>query len=137
MTALRDTVSRCETDHAQIRGELSAGVAEILAGRPGSDRIRDAVSRLLALPDWADGQRRPSWMVLGPLFLRESETGSATSAWSGCWRGAITRDPRYQWSRCSPPPLAGRQGAENAAYSLRPGLMEESRSQLAGQDREG
>ena len=75
VTALQDTVSRCQTDHAQIRGELSAGIAEILAGRPGSDRIRDAVSRMLALPDWADDQRRPSWMVLGPLFLRESMTG--------------------------------------------------------------
>ena len=75
VTALQDTVSRCRTDHAQIRGELSAGVAEILAGQPGADRIRDAVSRLQALPDWADDRRRPSWMVLGPLFLRESMTG--------------------------------------------------------------
>ena len=75
VTALQETVSRCGTAHAQIRGELSSGVAEILAGRPGSDRIRAAVSRLLALPDGQDHRRRPSWMVLGPLFLRESTTG--------------------------------------------------------------
>ncbi|MGI8949649.1 MAG: helix-turn-helix transcriptional regulator [Ornithinimicrobium sp.] len=74
-TRLDELIDRCCTDEARIRATLTGGTAQVLAGTGGSDRIRAAVDELLALPDWTDDQRRPGWMVLGPLFLRESDTG--------------------------------------------------------------
>ncbi|CAN5151038.1 LuxR family transcriptional regulator [soil metagenome] len=74
-TRLDELIDRCCTDEARIRATLTGGTAQVLAGTGGSDRIRVAVDELLALPKWTDDQRRPGWMVLGPLFLRESDTG--------------------------------------------------------------
>ena len=70
-------LEHCTTTRARLSGELMAGIAEILGGLGGTDRIRRAVAELVELPDLEEDQWRPAWMVLGPLFLRESETGRA------------------------------------------------------------
>ncbi|HEY4569179.1 MAG TPA: LuxR C-terminal-related transcriptional regulator, partial [Kribbella sp.] len=55
-------------------GMLASGVAKILAGRGGTDQIRAAIA--LAPSDELDrDRRRQVWMVLAPLFLRETGTG--------------------------------------------------------------
>lgn len=74
-TRIDGLLPRGLSDHIRIRGELFAGIAEVLAGSGGTDRIRDAVADLLALPELEDDQVRPAWMVVGTLFLRESDTG--------------------------------------------------------------
>lgn len=55
---------------ARIRCLLVAGVARVLAGEDGIASIRAAVSAMAGAPPQAD-DRRPSWRVIGPLFLRE------------------------------------------------------------------
>ena len=74
-TRIDGLLPRCASDRIRIRGELFSGIAEVLAGSGGAARIRDAVADLLALPELEDDQVRPAWMVVGPLFLRESDTG--------------------------------------------------------------
>ncbi|HJR38916.1 MAG TPA: LuxR C-terminal-related transcriptional regulator [Nocardioidaceae bacterium] len=74
---VEELLPRTTSDPARIRGEMTVGMAGVLAGQPGIDRIREAVEGLLALPGLVDDPRRPAWMVIGPLFLRESETGRA------------------------------------------------------------
>ena len=79
--AIDEAVARATTDEAQILGDLMAGVAQVLAGGSGIGRIRRAVARIETAPDWTEEPRRPTWELLGPLFLRESAMG----------RGAIER----------------------------------------------
>ena len=55
---------------------MASGVADVLTGRGGADRIRRAV--LTAAPRTARSASDPRsrrWLVIGPLFLRESATG--------------------------------------------------------------
>lgn len=73
-----DLRDRCTSDQARIQGNLSAGIAQVLAGEVGATtRIAAAVEEVLTLADVPDDQVRPAWMVLGPLFLRQSETGGS------------------------------------------------------------
>jgi DNA-binding CsgD family transcriptional regulator len=60
----------------RIIGMMASGVAKILAGQGGTDQIREAVA--LAPSEELDrDRRRQVWMVIAPLFLRESDTGRA------------------------------------------------------------
>ncbi|MDQ3628641.1 MAG: LuxR C-terminal-related transcriptional regulator [Actinomycetota bacterium] len=68
-------VARSLTDQARVLGTLAVGMAHVLAGEPGMDRIRGAVRALATSPDRTGDPHRPAWVVMGPLFLRESETG--------------------------------------------------------------
>lgn len=57
-------------------GSMALGMALVLAGRGGTDLIRDAVGALAADPaEPGDDRRRVVLSVLGPLFLRESAAG--------------------------------------------------------------
>ncbi len=71
-----ELLGRCTSDQTRIQGNLSAGMALVLAGEGGgTQRITAAVQDVLTLPDVPDDQVRPSWMVLGLLFLRDSGAG--------------------------------------------------------------
>jgi len=72
---VEDVVPRANSTVAQVRGELVVGVAHVLAGEPGINRIRSAVRRISDSPEQARDPRHPDWDVLGTLFLRESSTG--------------------------------------------------------------
>lgn len=63
------------TDLVRVRATMTVGMARVLAGRPGIELVRAAVTELEADPARTYDQRRPGWMVLGPLFLRESTAG--------------------------------------------------------------
>lgn len=65
------------SDRVRLRGRLTIGIARVVAGEPGIDQIRAAVSELTEVPDEIDDPLRPDWTVLGPLFLREADTGRA------------------------------------------------------------
>jgi DNA-binding CsgD family transcriptional regulator len=56
---------------------MAAGMARVLAGRSGTDQVRAGIRLLgaLAAPDAA--AVRTWWLLLGPLWLRESGTGRA------------------------------------------------------------
>lgn len=76
------------TPAAVVRGLLAVGIAKVLAGRDGTEQLAEAVRRAEAMtvvatgPQWNDGTGHPSpddmsWLVLGPIFLRDSSSGRA------------------------------------------------------------
>lgn len=70
-------VGRARTDRARLVGEMAGGVAGVLTGRGGPGRIRRAVEQVDADGPLVEDPRVVPWLVLGPLFLRESTTGRA------------------------------------------------------------
>lgn len=58
-----------------ILGNLAVGIGRILAGSRGIDNIRAAIAELADAPWFEEDPVRAGWLVLGPLFLRESDTG--------------------------------------------------------------
>ena len=80
--AVLDATGRAErlldrplSDTARAVGTMAAGMARVMAGRPGAALIRSGVELLAAVDDAAGAPMRPDWLMLGPLFLRESGTG--------------------------------------------------------------
>ncbi|MCW2621788.1 MAG: transcriptional regulator, LuxR family [Frankiales bacterium] len=71
---------RVGTDRARLVGELAVGVAGVLTGEGGPERIRRAVERVDPASSLVEDARVAPWLVLGPLFLRESRTGRALVA---------------------------------------------------------
>lgn len=58
----------------RIIGLLASGVAKILAGHGGMEQLREAIA--LAPSDELDrDRRRQVWMMMAPLFLRETGSG--------------------------------------------------------------
>ncbi|MGZ8744370.1 MAG: helix-turn-helix transcriptional regulator [Nocardioides sp.] len=53
---------------------IAVGMARIVAGEPGADRIRSGLT-MIASADFTEPGVQSAWEVLGPLFLRESGTG--------------------------------------------------------------
>jgi DNA-binding CsgD family transcriptional regulator/tetratricopeptide (TPR) repeat protein len=65
----------CGTAVARVRGQMTIGMALVLAGRAGVPLIRSAVDALTAGLDLPEDPLRPHWQVIGTLFLRESGAG--------------------------------------------------------------
>jgi DNA-binding CsgD family transcriptional regulator len=59
---------------ARALAGIATGMAEVLAGGHGIDRIRRAVAEA-SLDEIGQDPLRRGWVLLGPLFLRESGTG--------------------------------------------------------------
>jgi DNA-binding CsgD family transcriptional regulator len=70
-------VERAVTERARVVGAMAGGVADVLTGRGGPERIRRAVQQVAPAGDLLEDLRVAPWLVIGPLFLRESETGRA------------------------------------------------------------
>lgn len=66
---------RVDEPAARWVGQMAVGVADVLSGRAGPERIRAAVATAAADPALLHDPRLAAWLVLGPLFLRESGTG--------------------------------------------------------------
>ena len=60
----------------RVIGLLASGVAKILSGRGGTEEIREAVELAPSVALERD-RRRQVWMMLAPMFLRETGTGRA------------------------------------------------------------
>lgn len=72
---IEGVVSRTSGEPARLVAALAEGVAGVLAGRGGPEGIRRAVAQVPADELVAADPRLAPWLVLGPLFLRESATG--------------------------------------------------------------
>jgi DNA-binding CsgD family transcriptional regulator/tetratricopeptide (TPR) repeat protein len=74
-------LARPLTPAAAALGTLAVGMAKVLAGRPGTDQVRAGVRMLdAAVAGVPAGDRnpiRPAWLMLGPMWLRESGSGRA------------------------------------------------------------
>lgn len=70
-------LERTVSEPARLVGAIAGGVAGVLTGRGGPQRIRRAVQELVPTAHLVQDQRVAPWLVLGPLFLRESGTGRA------------------------------------------------------------
>ena len=69
-------VERAVTERAILVGALAGGMAGVLAGHAGGpERIRRAVRHIVPTPLLVEDPGVAPWLVLGPLFLRESGTG--------------------------------------------------------------
>jgi DNA-binding CsgD family transcriptional regulator len=63
------------TSRARGLGQIAAGTARILANRGGADQIRAAVKLFAASGQLREDRRRLSWLMIGPMFLRDADTG--------------------------------------------------------------
>lgn len=68
-------VGRAVTGRARLVGAMAGGVAGVLAGRGGPERIRGAVRQVAPSDPLVEDPRVVPWLVVGTLFLRESGTG--------------------------------------------------------------
>lgn len=94
---LEHLLASTQSRYAAVRGRMTVGIAHVIAGTGGVDHIRSAVEELESGPWWSDDLRRPGWMVLGTLFLRESVTG----------RKLVDRVVQHQRDRCALGALPG------------------------------
>ncbi|WP_100499597.1 ATP-binding protein [Geodermatophilus chilensis] len=70
-----ELVRRADTEAARWVGDMACGMAGVLTGHGGPERLRRAVRQVVpGGPLLGDPSLAP-WLVLGPLFLRESTTG--------------------------------------------------------------
>lgn len=70
------SLERVTTPRARGLGQMAAGVARILANRGGADQIRAAVGLLESSGLLRDDRRRLSWLMIGPMFLRDADSGA-------------------------------------------------------------
>jgi len=68
-------LSDVATLRARALGASAAGVARIMANDGGADQLRRAVDLLVSSSELRDDERRLPWLLVGPLFLRDSDTG--------------------------------------------------------------
>ena len=60
--------------HAAAVAEIAVGMAAVFSGEPATDRLRSGVARLADSPP-PPRDSHAAWEMLGPLFLREADTG--------------------------------------------------------------
>ncbi|WP_091538709.1 AAA family ATPase [Modestobacter sp. DSM 44400] len=68
-------VERVGTDSARWVAAMAGGVAGVLTGAGGPERMRSAVRQVTPGGLLLTDPRLAPWLVIGPLFLRESGTG--------------------------------------------------------------
>lgn len=70
-------VGRTVAEGPRLVGALASGFADVLTARGGTEKIRAAVEKVGDAELLAEDPRVAPWLVLGPLCLRESDTGRA------------------------------------------------------------
>lgn len=65
------------TDRARWLGSMAVGVADILTGTGGPDRLHDATTHVADDPALLEDPALAPWLVIGPLYLREEGTARA------------------------------------------------------------
>ncbi len=63
------------TMRARALGATAAGVAQIMAHDGGADQLHRGVDLLATSSELREDERRLPWLLIGPLFLRDSDTG--------------------------------------------------------------
>ncbi|HET7327667.1 MAG TPA: AAA family ATPase [Nocardioidaceae bacterium] len=64
-----------ETVRARAVGTLAAGMGRIFAATGGAAQVRTGVDLLASSADLADDERQLGWLILGMLWLRDSDNG--------------------------------------------------------------
>lgn len=88
-------------------GMLAAGVARVLAGKAGADQIRAAVAAFDADRTLEHDPQRVGWLLIGPLWLRESRGGRSLVA-------RVAREARSQAAVATLPMLLYLLGRDEA-----------------------
>ena len=71
-----DTVAgSARTEEARWLADIASGIAGVVTGRGGPQRIAAAVRRIGPDSPLVSDRRLEPWLVLGPLFVRDSGTG--------------------------------------------------------------
>ncbi|QHT55160.1 AAA family ATPase [Cellulomonas sp. H30R-01] len=65
------------TDRSRWLGSMAVGVADILTGTGGPDRLHDATAHVADDPALLEDPALAPWLVIGPLYLREAGTARA------------------------------------------------------------
>jgi DNA-binding CsgD family transcriptional regulator len=78
---IEELLGRVIAPRSRMIGQIAAGMARILANRGGADQIRAAVELFASSGQLRDDQvradqRRLPWLILGPMFLRDRDTGT-------------------------------------------------------------
>ncbi len=73
--SLEELTPRATTARSRALGLMAGGISRVLTGGGGADEIREAVPLLESSLDLRSDPRRLPWLMLAPLFLRESTGG--------------------------------------------------------------
>ncbi|MFI6096529.1 ATP-binding protein [Lentzea sp. NPDC051213] len=73
---IEELLGQVTTPRARGLGQMAAGAARILANRGGADQIRAAIELLATSGRLRDDRHRMPWLMIGPLFLRDSDSGA-------------------------------------------------------------
>jgi DNA-binding CsgD family transcriptional regulator/tetratricopeptide (TPR) repeat protein len=74
---LTEALREVTTPYARAVGLMATGIAEVLTGQGGAARIRAAATLLTESPELRSDPRRLPWLMLPPLYLRDSDTAGA------------------------------------------------------------
>ncbi len=74
---LAQALGAATTTHAKAVGMVAAGMAKVLTGQGGPDEIRSALPLLADSAELRADPRRLPWLLLAPLFLRDSDAAGA------------------------------------------------------------
>ena len=85
---LGELIGRTAGLRARALGLMATGIALVVAGRGGAEEIRAAVPHLESSDELRTDPRRLPWLMLAPLFLRESGGGDRLRALVEEVRGA-------------------------------------------------
>ncbi|HZI96538.1 MAG TPA: AAA family ATPase, partial [Actinomycetales bacterium] len=72
---IESLLGRVVTARARVLGTMAAGIGRVLAGEGGAEQVREAVAELGSSEGLAAEPERRAWLMLGPLWLRESDAG--------------------------------------------------------------
>ena len=72
---IESLLGRVVDGRARVLGTMAAGVGRVLAGEGGTEQVREAVAELGSSEGLAAEPERTAWLMLGPLWLRESGAG--------------------------------------------------------------
>lgn len=117
---IRDLLPRVRSPRAAALGTMAEGMAEILAGVGGAERVRRAVDLLTPTRDpvQLDPQQR-GWLLLGPLWLRDAQSGDELrrAAARARERSALGELPFLLWHLGRDEATTNRWARAEATYS--------------------
>ncbi|MGW6932619.1 helix-turn-helix transcriptional regulator [Lentzea sp. NPDC054927] len=74
--SLENLLDQVTSPRAVGLGQMAAGVARVLANRGGAAQIRTATNLLATADILHDDPRRAWWLMIGPMFLRDADSGA-------------------------------------------------------------
>ena len=72
---IESLLGRVVSARARLLGTMAVGIGRVLAGEGGAEQVRQAVAELASSEELVAEPDRTPWLMLGPLWLRESGAG--------------------------------------------------------------